>query len=526
MDREDAGGNRVRNRTLALVLLGFAIALLAFAGDRAVLAQEEPWTEPVVISAPPGFSWFPDLAVDELGSLHVVWCQTIPLEKRRGLQEQVSYAVWNGENWSEPNDIVPPSPDIVRNAIDTDLAGNVHLLFGGSVYDDGLALYHRRARIGEARSAMAWSTPHRINQGTSYMGDMAVDSGGVIHVVYDDTIRYSDEDELAVADIFYRRSADGGRTWSAPVSLNPTLPVSTTGPYTPTGSARSYMEIDSQDVIHVTWDEGWDRLTGEGDPEFAFYTASSDGGETWMPVTRIEYPESTVAQLTVGSDGQGGVMLVWRTTSRNELFYQWSTDSGQSWTEPSAVWSLFARPWTNPFDMYDMATDSAGNIHLLAVGRQSQDVSALLGVYHLVWDGERWSAPTRLFAQPGLYPEYPKIFVHEGNQIHTVWFTREESVWEQDVARQVWYSSSRSAAPHQPVTPLPTSTPVPLTPTPSPVPTATPYPTVSFENTGLPDGLHTDNDDVYRLVLALSPVAVAILVVMAVRMRWFGRSRR
>jgi len=52
-----------------------------------------------------------------------------------------------------------------------------------------------------------------------------------------------------------------------------------------------------------------------------------------------------------------------------------------------------------------------------------------------------------------------------------------------------------------------------------------PYPTVSFENTGLPDGLHTESDDVLRLVIALSPVALIILIVMAVKMGWFRRSR-
>lgn len=30
----------------------------------------------------------------------------------------------------------------------------------------------------------------------------------------------------------------------------------------------------------------------------------------------VNYPDSTVAQLTVGSDGHGGVMLVWRTLAQ------------------------------------------------------------------------------------------------------------------------------------------------------------------------------------------------------------------
>jgi hypothetical protein len=517
MNNEKVSKARVGQHALAVILPVLVITLLV-SGGRWALAQEGVWATPTVVSAPPGFSWFPDLAVDAFGSVHLVWCKSTPLEKEiGGVKDQVQYAYWHGGSWTKPNDIVPPSADIVRNAIATDLEGNVHLIFGGSVYNRNFGLYHRKAAPSEAWSAAAWSTPHLINQGASYMGDMAVDSQGVIHVIYDDSILYTGEDFPAIADIFYRRSTDGGYTWSAPVNLDPGLR---------TGSARPYIEVDSGDVVHVTWDEGWDRLTGKmSDTAYSIYTFSSDRGETWASPTVIDYPDAMTAQLTVGGDGQGGVMLVWRSTARDEIFYQWSTDGGQSWNAPAVIPWIFARPWTIPFDMYDMAADSAGQIHLLVVGRMSQAQEALLGVYHLVWDGSGWSAPTRIFAATGLYPEYPKIVVHEGNQLHVAWFTREGSVWDQEVNREVWYTSSQSPAPHQPVTPMPTSTPVPPTPTFPPTPTITPYPTVSLEGTGLPDGLRTETDDVIRLAVALSPVALVILVVIAARVGWRSRLR-
>lgn len=502
---------------MGIVSVIAALALLVF--NSQAFAQAGGWTEPTVISAPPGFSWFPDLSVDAFGSVHVVWCQTIPLGKRRGLQEQVAYARWNGTDWSQPNDIVPPSADIVRNAIASDRTGNVHLLYGGSVRGSGLALYYQQAFSTQAWSARAWSAPHRINQGISYMGDMEIDSRGVIHVIYDDTIQPgadADEDEWAVADVFYRRSADGGRSWSVPVNLYASPQ---------TGSARPYLEIDSNDVIHATWDEGWDRLSGEGDPLYGGYTFSRDGGKTWQPTAVITYPDSSVAQLTAGSNGQGGVMLVWRTVLGNEMFYQWSADGGQSWSAPAAIPRLFARPWVTPFDMYDMATDSAGVIHLLVVARQSQDPNAPLGVYYLSWDGVRWSSPTRVFAQPGLYPEYPKIVVYAGNQLYAAWFTRAGGVWDDEAAREVWYSSSQSQAPAQIVTSLPTSTSRPPTATPSPVPTITPYPTLVSNDVRSLDSLYTENDELGRLAIALAPVVLILALVAMFRMDWLGRWR-
>ena len=169
--------------------------------------------------------------------------------------------------------------------------------------------------------------------------------------------------------------------------------------------------------------------------------------------------------------------------------------------------------------MYDMAADSAGHIHLVAVGGEILD--APLAVYHLEWDGISWSKAETIYAGGG-FPEYPKIAISRGNQLHVAWFVR-EALWE-DRTREIWYSSSQSAAPSQtPVpSPTPTSTPTPA-PLPSPTPTITPYPTLGPSSTDLPEGLYTDSDEALRLIIALSPVMLVILLIVVVRLGWFSR---
>lgn len=479
------------------------------------LAQTGLWTPPLNISNTPHASWFPDLAVDNAGNVHVVWCETVKPDTGT-LKESVYYTVWNGYEWSEPNDLIPENPDINRHALAIDKLGNLYLTFRYNV-TGGIGTTFTWAPAGQAWSAASWSTPHRLDvNGNSYMSDLAIDDQGVMHLIFDD--RGDPESEICLggcADIYYRRSEDKGQTWSYPINLSPS----------PVGTSREQIGIDSNGTIHITWDNGWDRLSGGGEPISGSYTFSADGGRTWSHVTSVTYPDSTVAQLTVGSDGQDGVMLVWRATSRNEIYYQWSTDGGYSWSAPFTIPRIFARPWALPFDMYDMATDSAGHIHLIVVGRESQQEDALLGIYHLVWDGSNWSPPKRVFAAMGLYPEYPKIVVYEGNQLHAVWFTREGSLWDMDVNREVWYSYSQSPSPHKPATSLPTPTSPPPIATPSPVPTTTPHPTLNSEGTGLPDNLYTEGDDVLRLAFALSPVALVVLIVVAVKMGWFNKLR-
>jgi hypothetical protein len=472
-------------------------------------AQITSWSSPVVISAGAGYSWFPDLAVDETGIPHVVWCQTNPEEQNDilSLVEQVYYTKHTDNNWLKPNDIIPPSNDIIRNAIVSDMGGNILLLFGGSVLGRNFTLYFSKADQKAAWSAQSWSLPVMLNRGASYMGDIAVDSQGRIHVIYDDMIRYSGKDTNVFSDIYYRQTTDYGQNWSENINLY-SEPE--------TGSARPYMEIDSNDIIHVTWDEGWDRLTGADTGEYhSVYVNSQDNGITWSAPTIIDYPGQTAVQLTVGSNGQGGVMLVWRSHSiRSNLFYQWSSDNGSTWGEPEVISHIFARPWGNNYDMYDMATDSAGNIHLLVTAQEKEDINATIGVYHLIWDGKKWSLPEKVFSQENLYPEYPKIVIYAGNQIHAVWFTREGSIWDQTVPRVIWYSRSKADAPAAIITPPPSRPTIPIpTATQIPYPSETPRPTISA--VGI-DTTSPTNEKGYLEILAvvLAPVVFLLGVVL------------
>ena len=506
---------RYVGKTVRIVLM---IVLSMFLGFLMVHAQTRSWSEPVNISNTPNDSWFPDLAVDWQGVVHVVWNETTYTEKGALESEQVFYTRRDGHEWATPNDIVAPQLFFPRNAIAVAPRGDL-LMIHQRKLEGGQAMHFSSAPGEDAWSAVAWSAPRRVSAYyTAYMGDLAVDSRGVIHLLCDDTgDAERDICPQGCADTYYRQSADGGQTWTVPTNLS----------RSPAGSSRERLEIDSGDTIHVVWDEGWDRITGIGEPVYSVYRSSRDGGLSWTLPLTISYPTTGTAQLTAGADGQGGVLLVWRVVTLDELFYQWSTDYGESWSSSGIVPGVFSRPWDTPFDLYDMAADSAGHVHLLVTGRQSVEPGASLGMYHLVWDGGTWSRPQRVYYGPG-FPEYPRIVISEGNRLHAAWFVR-DSLRKLGTGTnyEIWYSEAYSAAP--PVTPAPSPTPMPTpTPTPeaTPTPSPTPYPTISPGSGGLPTGLYTESDDVFRLLVALSPVALLILVAMAVKLGWFRRSRR
>jgi len=486
------------------------------------LAQAGAWSEPVLLSTKTHLPWFPDIAVDSDTRIHVVYdTRDIPVGGGRVLPG-VMYTVCRDGAWSEPNELIlGDTGNIFRPALTVDHLGRAHV-----TRSKGGVWYHQ-ASADAAYSAGEWYR-HVLDGGVAYMSDVAVDSKGTIHVAYETWVSLEEPitrtlgtDVIGLADVFYRRSDNGGRTWTVPLNLSRTPRV---------GSYRVQLKIDARDVIHVTWDEGWDRWALYGEPREGIYIYSMDGGQSWSEPVVFSQPENTNAQTAAASDNQGGVLVMWRTTSLDNLFYAWSTDRGQTMSPPEEIPGLYTRSYDNTsFDAYDMATDSAGHIHLVAVGHsrlpEVRGERIPLGVYHLVWDGASWSAPDPIavYAEDEGFPEYPKIVVSEGNKLHAVWFVRDQQFGGEHY--QILYSSSLSAAPHQTPMPIPTPTPTPLpTSTPLPPPTSTPFPTLIPGTSQPPEGLYTENDEVGQLAVALSPIALLVLAIAAVKLRWWRRA--
>ena len=171
-----------------------------------------------------------------------------------------------------------------------------------------------------------------------------------------------------------------------------------------------------------------------------------------------------------------------------------------------------------------MATDSGGHIHLVAVGRVSPEEDSLR-VYHLEWDGTSWSSPTTIYWTTG-FPEYPKIVIARGNQLHVAWFVR-DTLEGEGGNYEVWYSRSRTSSPPQTAVPPPTPTPMPMPqPSPTATPTVTPYPTLEPGRTALPDGLYTESDELYQLLVGVSPILVLVVAILVVRFGWLRRLSR
>jgi len=501
------------------VLSLLAAALLSLAISPAA-AQSSRWSEPILLSTNSRFSWFPDLAVDYKGRVHVVWDSSPnreKLEKDSLLLDAVLalHTVLDRGTWSTPNDIwyVPGRAKIYRLSIAADATGHLYLVSGRFGFST--------APADTGASAQAWSEPRSfLAGGGSYGSALTVDAEGVIHLIWDTLVEVEGPDpeeptrtiEKLKADVFYRRSADGGQTWSPRVDLSNTN----------VGENRPQIKVDRRGVVYASWDTGWDRQTEESAPIRAtVFTSSFDGGETWSPLTVFDTPDQANAQMAIQPDGDGGVLAVWRSLTQDNIYYAWSTDDGRTWSSLQSIPFIFARDINETrFDGYHMATDSAGVIHLVVVGRLSTAAGA--GVYHLTWDGQAWSSPEPIYTGAG-WPEWPRIAISQGNQMHVVWFVRDQ-LFTGDGNTNIWYSTGQAEAPRQPLPPTRIPTPTQLPPTPTLQPTATPKPVLpEAALRANPTQLRDEKDDLIQIVIATLPIAlllgVFVIIAKSVRTR-------
>ncbi len=511
-----------RKRLGLSITFAIIILLVSFqVGSAQIPIQSVVWDQPVRVPSPDtSNSWFPDLAVDSQGSVHVVWSESQPAADQ--LLESVFYSTWNGSSWTQYNDIVSPSPDIRRTSLAVDGRDTLHLIYSGSDSGEKNRLAYKNVPAGQAYSAAKWSQPEYINErGQSYMGEMAV-AQDTIHVLYEDTGEFTGSCP-GCADIYYRSSPDLGQSWSIPISLDPT----------PAGSARPHLFVDKNNGIYASWDEGFDRLSNKGAPQSGVFVSSMDGGGSWSDPLSVTYPNSTNLQMTAAGNGEGGVMLVWRTADPNfpGIYYMWSTDGGVNWSLPETLPNFQAVPYTDPNDGYDMAVDSAGHIHLLASGTQTSgeranaptQVAGAPGLYQFEWDGQNWYPPNLIY-RGGWVPERPKLVVDQGNQLHSVWYVREDATGS-TTPYQVFYAHGVASSPRsapEPLPPLPPSTGsgagAAVLSSPSATPAVTPSATWAATTPASAAGLYSEWSNYGLILLSLIPVA-ALLIGVAIVIR-------
>lgn len=229
-----------------------------------------------------GYSRVPSLATDSTGGIHVVWKDETPGNAEIYYKSSAN----GGETWGPAKRLTWNSSRSEDPVIAVDGADTVHVVWSDDVPGTREVYYKRSSDRGET-----WSTMKRLTWLSSYCGNptMAADSAASLHVAWD-------VEAPKNMEIYYKRSPDGGATWSAAEKL-----VGNPG-----GSSWSRLAVDSMNNPHIVWMD-----STPGDPEI-YYKTSTDGGSTWGANKRLTWTGGNSYDPDLAIDSAGFVHVVWR----------------------------------------------------------------------------------------------------------------------------------------------------------------------------------------------------------------------
>lgn len=483
------------------LLIGLGAALFPFSSS-ANVRDEIEWDEPVAMAHELHSSWFPEIDADQVGTVRLTWEATLVPGEQRGEQivnekSAVMISQLRGAGWSKPADIQMTAgngksagrPTIVN---DGEWA---HILFNRDLPSGPVRLWYMRAPLtSDLTNAHSWSEPRALSTAQGYYAQLVVLPGGELVAVYNQVASVQvNPDKINVTSVYARRSTDRGKTWGAPVRVSDT---------TERVARTSVALSPDRATLIAIWDEGYDNVTGRGQSAGVGTATSTDGGRTWHSHQAIRSPLGPIEQGFVAF-GAAGPLLAYRSTVSDQLLYRSGNRSGREWGEERPIPDVVLRRFTTQhhFDRFSVAADAAGRLLLAYVG---QDASAPKGlaVWVVTYADGRWSPPQRVAAPDGL-PEYPRLTVALGNQLHLVFFLRDGSVSD-DPQRHytLWSVAGRSDAPAIAPVPLPTKAPerpvvtratVSAARLQTPVPAPTPHPPLAATaETPTPQSMVTD----------------------------------
>ena len=254
--------------------------------------------------------------------------------------------------------------------IEADEAGRAHAFWLGKADGETGARPLMHSRLEADSISWSWAG---VAAESAVSFDVAADSSGALHLAY---LRAQHTPD-APAGLYYRRSDDGGLTWSPATALHQSRY------FRPLSSETARLRLAAGDAgrVYVSWDDP--RL------ERASFAHSADGGATWETLGPVGDPDGQPQRGRVVAVPGGEVLLLWEDArvgsgcsllqaSVNEL------PAGADGTGQRVLEGLTACPDNERFL-------PAGEGLVLMVAGSESDALTLAA-----WDGSQWSEPRRL----------------------------------------------------------------------------------------------------------------------------------
>jgi hypothetical protein len=301
----------------------------------------------------------------------------------------------SAQTWTASKILTHNSGSSEDPAVAVDSSNHIHV-----VWEDDTSgkdqIYYKRSTDG----GVTWTTK-RLTwvSGDSINPDIAVDSNNHLHVVLSDDSRDSND------EIYYKRSKDGGATWSKNKRLTWSYSV----------SDNPAITVDSSNNLHVVY-EDWVSSNFEIN-----YKKSTDGGKSWT-TERLSWTSGWSYYAAIATDSNNHIHVVWNddTPGNEEIYYKKSTDGGSTWQNKRLT-------YTSGISYFPaIAVDVNNHIHVVW---QDYTPGTADIFYKKSTNGGIYWAKKRLTYNPS-NSYAPSVSVDSNNYIHVVWYDPAPGNWE------------------------------------------------------------------------------------------------
>lgn len=382
------------------------------------------WTEKFNLSDTATTSTEPILLSDPAGYAYLFWSEDVggSRSKFTGSGNTLFCVAWDGESWSEPIDVVmsPQSGNVLGHRAILDDSGTIHLIWFG---DTPTKVFYSNAPASEGcQDANVWSPPLQMAEkitATEFSIALAYEAPHTLHVIY--ARGPQGLEPLEPRGVSYLKSTDNGLHWSIPLDIYVT-------PDPIRGASNTQLTLLDTHTLFATWTE-WDE---SGNGQSIYFSKSTDSGVTWgrpqelARSTPLDYENDWLSIVSLPNSDR--IAAIWEGGGRAYRQMRLSEDGGQTWSEQRRILDelIGENGYTEFF------YDGAGRLHLFLANRGigGRFLPSQIGLYHSIWEGNRWRPPELL---QGINPMVnPKVAIVNGNQFVAAWYssTNEEELDE------------------------------------------------------------------------------------------------
>ncbi|MBN2010848.1 T9SS type A sorting domain-containing protein [candidate division KSB1 bacterium] len=203
---------------------------------------------------------------------------------------------------------------------------------------------------------------------------------------------------------------------------------------TPTRSTPSLF-ADNNNVFHATWSRNW-----------VIYYAQYDGLQ-WSTPVQVQKDTLASNQNSIIVDSNGYIWIAWSTyyqsdDSLENIFISHSTDNGATWSDADTLFTdIVPGIVTSNFSVPYLAADHSGKVGV-TVREKDSDVSSKYQLYFQEYDGAQWGAPEALSAS--LHDSidcYQASLCYDFNNKRHVALYTDEADWSDVSKGQIYYTS-------------------------------------------------------------------------------------